>query len=490
MALENVYSVCGMCTVRCPIQAEVENGEVRFLQGNPHVPAMKGAVCPRGAAGIALVKDRERPQAPMIREGARGEGKWRTVTWDEALDYVAGRLSDIKEKYGARGIAFSDRGGPFRDFHRAFLKGLGTPNYCNHDTSCARNVQHACISVTGMGRKDLVYDLKNARHVVLQLRNIFESINVQEVNNLMDAMEAGCKLTVIDIRGNISASKADRFFMVRPGTDYAFNLAVIHEILAKELYDKDYVEKYFKDFKILQDFRQALHPRMGRDGNRRAGGVAPPVRPGTRRRGPCRDLASGMDDRPVHHLLLCQSHHLHHQRPSGGHRRQGRPARRQQARGRGPQGAQVLPGSLPQARGEARRRRRLALPPPGSRAGAAPPDVQGHGDRRPLPGEGVYRLSPRSPHGIPRPRPAEADLRQPRPHGLGDLFVVGHGLVFRRGPAPVALPGAGEHRGRQGRTQAPVLRPGAGRRAPLRHPGRLGDHLGPGQTPQPTRTGL
>ncbi|WP_373497788.1 molybdopterin-dependent oxidoreductase [Desulfococcus sp.] len=260
MALENVYSVCGMCTVRCPIQAEVENGEVRFLQGNPHVPAMKGAVCPRGAAGIALVKDRERPQAPMIREGARGEGKWRTVTWDEALDYVAGRLSDIKEKYGARGIAFSDRGGPFRDFHRAFLKGLGTPNYCNHDTSCARNVQHACISVTGMGRKDLVYDLKNARHVVLQLRNIFESINVQEVNNLMDAMEAGCKLTVIDIRGNISASKADRFFMVRPGTDYAFNLAVIHEILAKDLYDKDYVEKYFKDFKILQDFVKPCTP--------------------------------------------------------------------------------------------------------------------------------------------------------------------------------------------------------------------------------------
>ena len=260
MAMENVYSVCGMCTVRCPIQAEVENGEVRFLQGNPHVPAMKGAVCPRGAAGIALIKDRERPQAPMIREGARGEGKWRTVTWDEALDHVAGKLLEVKEKYGARGISFSDRGGPFRDFHRAFLKGLGTPNYCNHDTSCARNVQHACISVTGMGRKGVVYDLKNARHVVLQLRNIFESINVQEVNNLMDAMEAGCKLTVIDIRGNISAAKADRFFMVRPGTDYAFNLAVIHELLAKGLYNQEYADKYIKDLKVLKDFVKPYTP--------------------------------------------------------------------------------------------------------------------------------------------------------------------------------------------------------------------------------------
>ena len=79
-----------------------------------------------------------------------------------------------------------------------YVRGLGSPNYCNHDSSCARNVQHASLSVTGMGRKSVAYDLKNAKHVVLQLRNIFEAINVQEVNNLMDAMENGCKLTVID----------------------------------------------------------------------------------------------------------------------------------------------------------------------------------------------------------------------------------------------------------------------------------------------------
>jgi anaerobic selenocysteine-containing dehydrogenase len=59
--------------------AEVENGEVVFLQGNPHVPAMKGALCPRGAAGIALMKDSERPKYPMIRDGERGIGAWRKV---------------------------------------------------------------------------------------------------------------------------------------------------------------------------------------------------------------------------------------------------------------------------------------------------------------------------------------------------------------------------------------------------------------------------
>jgi len=251
---EKIYSICGMCTVRCPIMAEVENGEITFLQGNPHFPSMKGAICPRGAAGVALIKDRERPQRPMIRNGERGEGKWRTVEWDEALDYVAEKLKTAMAQYGPRTVCLTDRGGPFRDMHRAFLRGLGSPNYCNHDASCARNVQHAALSVMGMGRKDVSYDLKNSRHVVLQLRNIFEAVNVQEVNDLLDAMEKGCKLTVIDIRANISATKANNFFMVRAGSDYAFNLAVIHELLVSKRYNVDYVRMHIKDLEALEAF--------------------------------------------------------------------------------------------------------------------------------------------------------------------------------------------------------------------------------------------
>ncbi|GBC60771.1 thiosulfate reductase [Desulfonema ishimotonii] len=257
---EKRYSICGMCTCRCPIMAEVENNEIRFLQGSPHFPAMKGAVCPRGAAGPALIRDRERPRNPMIRVGERGGGQWREVSWDEALDYVADKMKAAMDKYGARTVAFTDRGGPFRDMHQAFLRGLGTPNYCNHDSSCARNVQHAALSVTGMGRKAVSYDLKNARHVILQFRNIFEAVNVQEVNNLMDAMDNGCRLTVIDIRANISASKADNFFMIRPGTDYAFNLAVIRELLETTQYNVEYARLHIKDLDKLAAFVQPYTP--------------------------------------------------------------------------------------------------------------------------------------------------------------------------------------------------------------------------------------
>jgi thiosulfate reductase / polysulfide reductase chain A len=255
-----VYSICGMCTVRCPIKVNVRNGKVVFIQGNPHMPAMKGAVCPRGAAGTGLIYDSERPQTPLIRKGERGEGRWRKATWEEALDHVADRLNQIKDTYGARAIALTDRGGPFRDLHRAFLRGIGTPNYNNHDSSCARNVQHAALSLTGKGRKAVAYDFRNSRHVVLQFRNIFESVNVQEVNDLMDAMENGCKLSVIDIRANISASKAHNFMMIRPGTDYAFNLAVIHEIISKRFFSKEFKNRYIEGFAKLSDFAAPYTP--------------------------------------------------------------------------------------------------------------------------------------------------------------------------------------------------------------------------------------
>jgi thiosulfate reductase / polysulfide reductase chain A len=258
--VETIYTVCGMCTVRCPIMARVESGRIVDLQGNPHVPTMAGGLCPRGAAGRALVADSERPQTPLIREGARGEGRWRSASWDEALDHVADRLQALMKAHGPRTVALSDRGGPFRDLHRALLRGLGSPNYCNHDASCARNVQHACLSLTGLGRKDVVYDYANARHVVLQLRNIFEAVDVQEVHNLMAAMGKGCRLSVIDIRANVSAAKAQDFFMVRPGSDYAFNLAVIHTLIQEQRYDTAYVHRYFKDFGRLKHFIEPYSP--------------------------------------------------------------------------------------------------------------------------------------------------------------------------------------------------------------------------------------
>lgn len=252
---KTVFSVCGMCSVRCPIQVDVQNGKAMRIQGN-NFSALKGGLCARGAAGIALEQDAEKPQTPLIRVGARGEGKWRAVSWDEALDYVADKLKTVMADYGPRSVLWSDRGGPFPDLHQAFMRGLGSPNYCNHDASCARNVQHGAQSTIGVGRKMVAYDLKNAKHIVLQTRNILEAINVAEANATLDGIAAGAKLTVIDIRGSVTASKADNFFMIRPGTDYGFNLAVINTLISEDLYDQAFVAQFVEGFEELKAFVQ------------------------------------------------------------------------------------------------------------------------------------------------------------------------------------------------------------------------------------------
>ena len=142
-----VYSMCGMCAVRCPIEVTVEDGRVVWLQGNPHDQAIGASLCAKGSAGLAFeYDDDQRPQTPLIRMGPRGSGQWRRASWDEALDHIADKLKETIEAFGGRGIALSDRGGPFTDLTRTFVQALGSPNYFNHDAGCGGNVHNAARS--------------------------------------------------------------------------------------------------------------------------------------------------------------------------------------------------------------------------------------------------------------------------------------------------------------------------------------------------------
>lgn len=250
----SVYSICGMCAVRCPIRVEVENGAVKWIEGNPHVSGIEGSLCAKGSAGLSFQYDAERLQSPMIRIGPRGSGQWKKATWDEALDYIEEKLKAVTEKYGARATALADRCGLFTDLTKSFMKALGSPNYMDHDDTCAKNVNIACQSLFGYGRGELGYDFANAKHIVLYGRNVFESLQVKEVNNILDAMENGAKITYIDIRATVTASKADKFLMIRPGTDYALNLALIHVVLKENLYDQDFVNKWVTGLTELEAF--------------------------------------------------------------------------------------------------------------------------------------------------------------------------------------------------------------------------------------------
>jgi len=255
-----VYSICGMCAVRCPIQVEVENGRVAWIQGNPHDQAMETSLCAKGSAGLAFEYDDERPQQPMIRTGPRGSGQWRAAGWEEALDYVAAKLKEVINAYGGRGIVLSDRGGPFTDLTKSFLKALGSPNYFDHDCTCGRNAHHAAKSVFGLGRTGFSYDIKNTNHIVLFGRNLLESLQVKEAKEFMKAIDRGAKCTYIDIRATVTASKATRFWQIRPNTEYALNLAFIQQILEENLYDQDFVARWCLGLETIRELVRGKTP--------------------------------------------------------------------------------------------------------------------------------------------------------------------------------------------------------------------------------------
>jgi thiosulfate reductase/polysulfide reductase chain A len=257
---KTVYSLCFMCSVRCPIKVTVKDGQVTFIEGNPKVAGIEGSLCPRGSAGISLLYDSQRLQSPMIRTGARGSGQWRKATWDEALDYIADKLKAVIKTHGGQSVALTERTNLSTHVSKTFLKAIGSPNHFTHDALCKGSVNTACRSLFGYTDAQVGIDYKNSKHIVMYGRNLLEAIAVKEVNGLMDALAAGAKLTYIDPRVSITATKAHRYWMIRPGTDLALNYALMHVILKERLYDAAYVEKWVLGMNELQDFVQAYTP--------------------------------------------------------------------------------------------------------------------------------------------------------------------------------------------------------------------------------------
>lgn len=257
---KDVFSLCFMCSVRCPIKVKVKDGHVNFIEGNPHVAGIDGSLCPRGSAGISMLYDDQRVQSPLIRVGERGSGNFRKASWDEAIDYVSSRMADIIDKNGGHSIALCERTQLATHVSKTFLKALKSPNHFTHDALCKGSVNTACRSLFGYNDGQIGINYGKTKHIVLYGRNIFESLALKEVNTLMKALENGAKLTYIDPRVNVTASKAHRYWMIRPGTDLALNYALIHTILKERLYDAAFVDKWVHGLNDLRDFVENYTP--------------------------------------------------------------------------------------------------------------------------------------------------------------------------------------------------------------------------------------
>ncbi len=240
-----VPSVCEMCTVRCPILVRVRDGKVVRIEGNPKEKSTKGAICARGNAGVSLLEDPDRVRTPLIRVGARGEGKFRKASWEEAYRYIADRLKAIRPEE----LGVGRRPSAGDAFLLNFAKAFGTPNVFNHESSCplARNV---AMHVT-YGTASLAVDYSKVDYLISFGRNHMETLAVPQAQGIVSAVARGARFVYLDPRRTPTSTAATTWLQPLPGTDLAFALAMLQVMIAEKLYDQDFVKQYTEGFDQL-----------------------------------------------------------------------------------------------------------------------------------------------------------------------------------------------------------------------------------------------
>lgn len=259
MVTKIIPSTCSECSTRCGSLIHVEDDKVVKITGNPAHPGSQGAFCIKGMN--APVADRDHPDRityPMRRVGRRGEGKWERISWDQGLDQIAERLGEIKHTYSALSIAGS---APTHTHSRAaavrlLLRSLGSPNFMINQDLC-HGCRYTATMLTGFGGQP-GSELKKARVILVVGESPSES-DVVEWMHIKAAKAKGAKLIVVDPRRSQSARLADNWLVVKPGTDAALALSMIHTIFSEGLFDREFVEQWCTGTDGLRE-RAAKYP--------------------------------------------------------------------------------------------------------------------------------------------------------------------------------------------------------------------------------------
>ncbi|EFK07755.1 molybdopterin oxidoreductase [delta proteobacterium NaphS2] len=244
-------SYCGLCHPRCGTLLHIENGKVVKVAGDPDHPITRGAICERGRLMLDHLYHPQRLNYPLKRTGERGQGRWQQVTWDQALDEVAEKLSSLKDTYGAETLTFTH--GTRRTYHwdcRRFFNLFGSPNTCGVNNICfcpTYATEYATYGGVVMGSEVL-----DAKCMVLWGCNASKSSPIGLYPQLVKASKNGAKLIVIDPRRIKEAEMADLWLQIRPGTDLALMLGWIRLIIEENLYDHDFVANWTVGFEELK----------------------------------------------------------------------------------------------------------------------------------------------------------------------------------------------------------------------------------------------
>ncbi|HBL31250.1 MAG TPA: nitrate reductase [Acidobacteria bacterium] len=243
--IRTIPTYCDVCFWKCGAIATTRNGRLWKIEGNPRDPLSRGRLCPRGTGGVGAHFDRTRLTSPLIRRQQRGAEEWVEVTWGEALDHIAGKMLEIKERYGPEAMALFSHG-IGANFLKHTLKAFGTPNQTAPSYAQCRGPRDVGFTLTfgeEVGTPERT-DIRNARCLVLIGSHLGENMHNSQVQDFAEAVGQGASIIVVDPRFSVAASKARWYLPIKPGTDLALLLAWMNVLVQEGLYDKEYVAQH------------------------------------------------------------------------------------------------------------------------------------------------------------------------------------------------------------------------------------------------------
>jgi anaerobic selenocysteine-containing dehydrogenase len=261
-------SVCRPnCFGTCRLNVHVRDGRV-VGTSMAHLPDPRyERICLRGLSQVQRIYHPDRLKYPMKRAGERGEGKWERISWDEALATIADEFNRIRRTYGDQAIVFNPVCGSYGG-----LNGIVGSLVSRMVNVLGATIIDDCLDYSasvGLNRvlggplgslmnANEPADLSNARTIITWGANLTES-KIHDWHFIADAMEKGAKLVVVDPRFSATAAKADIFVPLRPGSDAALALSMMHVIIQEGLLDEPFLLSHtVAPFLVREDTRRFL----------------------------------------------------------------------------------------------------------------------------------------------------------------------------------------------------------------------------------------
>jgi anaerobic selenocysteine-containing dehydrogenase len=258
------HSVCALdCPDCCSLLVTVENGQGTRLRGDPQHPVTRGFLCGKVAQYLEREYAPGRLLYPQRRVGAKGEGRFERVSWDEALDTIAASFESVAARFGPEAILPYSYAGTM-----GLLNGSGMDRRFFHRLGASRLDRTICSSAGAAGLTEALgvrygtepEQYRHSRLILAWGANILGT-NIHLWPFVVEARRNGAKFYTNDPRRNRTGAASDKHFSIHPGSDTALALALMHVIIGEGLHDAEYVAQHTEGFDELRERVKAWTPQ-------------------------------------------------------------------------------------------------------------------------------------------------------------------------------------------------------------------------------------